>query len=91
MAESLRPGVDVLGVGIGIGIGARGFAIGPGCGIGFGPTGGLGFGAGVRAGLSVGQPLFMLPVRIGRVPLAVGLVLGPAVGLGRPLPVKLTR
>jgi hypothetical protein len=40
---------------IGIGIGGRGFAIGPGCGVGFGHDGQLAVGAGIRAGLGVGS------------------------------------
>jgi hypothetical protein len=48
-----------------------------GCGIGFSSDGTLGVGAGVRAGLAVGPSI---PVFNGR--LSIGLVLGPAVGVG---------
>ena len=59
---------------------------GPGCGVGFGPDGTLGIGAGVRAGLGVGQAIPL--VRLGG-NLSLGLVLGPAVGMGQSLGYRL--
>eukprot|EP00455_Lapot_gusevi_P001877 TRINITY_DN1071_c0_g1_i4.p1 TRINITY_DN1071_c0_g1~~TRINITY_DN1071_c0_g1_i4.p1 ORF type:complete len:103 (+),score=18.09 TRINITY_DN1071_c0_g1_i4:96-404(+) len=77
----LSIGWDVVGVGFGVGLCYKGFAIGPGCGIGFGPNGSLGVGCGVRAGLAVGPGLSLPGLR----GLSVGLVIGPAVGYGKSL------
>ena len=74
-----------IGIGIGIGSGYGRYAAGPGVGFGFDPVnGGFGAGYGFRAGLGVGPvlPLF----RIGRIPVTLGLVIGPAVGQPLPLP-----
>ena len=68
-----------VGVGLGIGFAGRGFAIGPGAGLGCTVGGAIGAGAGLRVGLALGPGLRVSP----RFPLFVGLVCACACGLVR--------
>ena len=76
-----------IGIGVGLGVGARGMAIGPGVGCGFSLRDGtFSYGAGIRAGLGIGGTIGMGKLKIGGMPVVMGMVIGPAVGIGRGVP-----